>query len=111
MTSSSDSKGFLSGRLGPIIVAVVVTGLVVFVACLAFWLNLGGGVWRDEVGVRAATLHSPDRLGLTVTSCSGNPRVSYLRETNVDVQVRVVASSTPFHGGGDCFDLVMVRLG
>ncbi len=111
MTSSSGSKGFLSGRVGPIIVAVVVTGLVVFVACLAVWLNLGGGVWRGEVSVRAAGLHSPDRLGLSVASCSGDPIVSYLRETDVDVQIRVVASSTPFHGGGDCFDLVKVRLG
>ncbi len=111
MTSSSGSRGFFSGRVVPIIVAVVVTAVVVFAACFMVWHHLGGGVWRSEVSVRTAALHSPDRLGLSVTSCSGKPIVSYLRETDVDVQVRVVASSTPFHGGGDCFDLVKVRLG
>ena len=101
MTNSSGSRGFLSGRLGPIIVAVVVTGLVVFVACFAVWLNLGGGAWRSEVRVMEAVLLAPQRLDLGVASCNGAPRVS-LRETDVDVQVKVIAFSTPFHGGNDC---------
>ena len=112
-TNSSGSRGFLSGRLGPIIVAVVVTGVVVSVACFAVWLNLGGGAWRGEVSVMEAELRypdRPDRLTLGVASCNGAPRVSLLRETDVDVQVKVIAFSTPFHGGDDCDDHVEVYL-
>ena len=109
MTSSSGSRGFLSGRLGPIIIAVLVTGLVVFVACFAVWLNLGGGAWRGEVRVMEAVLLAPQRLDLGVASCNGAPRVS-LRETDVDVQVRVMSFSTPFRGGNECDDHVEVYL-
>ena len=113
MTNDSGSRGFLSGRLGPIIIAVLVTGLVVFVACFAVWLNLGGGAWRGEVSVREVLLRypdRPDRLSLAVASCHGAPRVSLFRETDVDVQVKVIAFSTPFHGGNDCRDVVEVTL-
>ena len=102
-------RGFLSGHLGPLIVAVVLTALVVFVACFAVWFNLGGGAWRSEVRVMEAVLLAPKRLELRVASCHGAPRVS-LRETDVDVQVKVVAFSTPFHGGMDCQDAVDVYL-
>ena len=109
-TNGSGSRGFLSGRLGPIIVAVVVTGLVVFVACFAgLALNLGGGAWRGEVRVMEAVLLAPQRLDLGVASCNGAPRVS-LRETDVDVQVRVMSFSTPFRGGNECDDHVEVYL-
>ena len=111
MTSGSGSRGFLSGRVGGIIVAVVVTGVVVFATCLAVWLNLGGGVWRSEVSVIEVRMRSPDRLSLSVASCSGDPKVWYLRETDIDVQVKVRASSTPFHGGCDGRDVVEIRLG
>ncbi len=113
MTNSSGSRGFLSGRLGPIIIAVLVTGLVVFVACFAVWLNLGGGAWRGEVSVMEVQLRypdRPDRLSLAVASCNGAPRVSLFRETDIDVQVKVIAFSTPFHGGNDCRDVVEVTL-
>ncbi len=109
MTSSSGSRGFFSCRVGPIVIAVVLTGLVVFVACFWVWLNLGGGAWRGEVRIMEARLHAPQRLGLGVASCNGAPRVS-LQETDVDVQVRVIAFSTPFHGGDDCGDGVTVYL-
>ena len=105
MTDSSGSRKLLSGRLGPLIVAVVVTGLLVFVACFMVWHHLGGGAWRGEVRVMEAVLLAPQRLELRVASCHGAPRVS-LRETDVDVQVKVVAFSTPFHGGMDCQDAV-----
>ncbi len=81
-----------------------------FVAAFLVWLLPGGGVWRSEVRVVKAELRSPDRLALIVGSCNGNPEVSLLRETDVDVQVKVRASSTPFRGGMDCLDLVEVRL-
>ena len=92
MTNNSGSRGFLSVRLlGCLIVAVVVSGLAFPVA----WLFLGGGIWRGEVNVVGAELRSPDRLALIVASCNGDPEVSLLRETDADVQVKVVASSTP----------------
>ena len=112
MTSSSGSRGFLSGRVGPVIVAVVVTGLVVFAACFMVWHNLGGGAWRSEVRVIEAHLPDPDRpdrLTLGVASCNGAPRVSF-RKTDDDVKVKVIAFSTPFHGGDDCMDGVEVSL-
>ena len=108
-TNGSGSRGFLSGRLGPIIVAVVATGLVVFVACFMVWHRLGGGAWRSEVRVMEAVLLAPQRLDLGVASCNGAPRVS-LRETDVDVQVRVMSFSTPFRGGNECDDHVEVYL-
>ena len=88
------------------------TGVVVFVACFMVWHNLGGGAWRSEVRVMAAHLldpDRPDRLTLDVASCNGAPLVS-LWETDVDVQVKVIAFSTPFRGGGDCGDRVDVYL-
>ncbi len=109
MTDSPGPKGLLSGRLWPLIVAVVLTALVVFVACFMAWHNLGGGAWRGEVIVMEAVLLAPQRLELRVASCHGAPRVS-LRETDVDVQVKVLAFSTPFHGGMDCQDAVEVYL-
>ncbi len=109
MTNSSGSRGFLSGRLGPIIIAVVVTGLLVFVVCFMVWHHLGGGAWRSEVRVMEAVLLAPQRLDLGVASCNGAPRVS-LRETDVDVQVRVMSFSTPFRGGNECDDHVEVYL-
>ena len=96
-------------RLGPLIIAVLVTGLLVFVAWFMLWHYLGGGAWRSEVSVRDAQLLSPDRLALMVASCHGAPRVS-LEETDVDVQVKVISFSTPLRGGLDCLDRVEIPL-
>ena len=112
MTNGSGSRGYFSGRVGPIVVAVVMTGVVVFVACFMVWHNLGGGAWRNEVRVMEAHLldpDRPDRLSLGVASCNGAPRASF-RKTDLDVRVKVIAFSTPFHGGDDCMDGVDVYL-
>ena len=109
MTDSSGPRGFLLGRLGPFVVAVVVTALVVFMACFMVWHHLGGGAWRSDVRVDEAVLLTPQRLELIVASCHGAPRVS-LRETDVDVKVKVKSFSTPFLGGLDCQDGVEVYL-
>ncbi len=77
---------------------------------VAVWVWVGGGIWRGEVRVFEARLLSPDRLALAVGSCNGDPEVTLLRETAVDVQVKVVASSTPLRGGKDCQDIVEVQL-
>ena len=111
MTNTPGSRGFLSGRLGPIVVAIVATALLVFVACFMVWYHLGGGAWRGGVSVMGARLDAPDRLALAVASCNGNPSVSSLKETDVDVHVRVIAFSTPLHGGDDCEDSVTAYLG
>ena len=110
MTDSSGSRRTLSGSLRPIIIAVLVAGLVVFVACFVVWYHLGGGAWRSGVTVSDAKLAAPHTLILTVDSCLGAPRVAQLQETDVDVQVRVIAFSTPMHGGADCQELVKAYL-
>ena len=111
MTNTSGSKGFLSGRLKLLIVATVaVIGLLAF----AVWLILGlnGYTWRGEVSVESASLRSPDRLTLVIDPCNKNPEVSLLRETDVDVQVKVTVDSHLFPlGGSDCGgDTVEVQL-
>ena len=100
----------MSVGLGHLICTVVVTGLVVFVACVCFWYNFAGGGWRGAVTVDGATYLYPYGLSLGVGSCLGSPEVSLLRETDVDVQIKVIAFSTPFHGGRDCAEGVAVRL-
>ena len=111
MTNTSGSKRFLYGRLKLLLVAaVVVIGLMAF----AVWLLLGFGVYtmRGEVSVLRGYVHYPDRLVLvTGGPCEGDQQVSLLRETDVDVQVKVVASSRPsFQGGSDCEPAVEVQL-
>ena len=110
MTNSSADNGFLSGRLGlSITAATVAIGLTAF----AIWPLLGCGLFtsRGEVPVRGAELRSPDKLTLIVASCNKNPAVSLLRETDVDVQVRVVADTELFpQSGDDCQDIVEVQL-
>ena len=110
MASNSDSKRFLRGRIWPLVVAVLITGLLVFIACLMVWYHLGGGAWRSGVNVVDARLDAPDTLMLTVESCHGAPRVAMSHETEVDVQVSIIAFSTPLHGRRDCLDSVNVHL-
>lgn len=110
MADNPGSRRTLSGSLRPMIIAVSVTGLLVFVACFMVWYNLGGGAWRSGVSVSDAKLAAPHTLILTVDSCLGAPRVAQLQETEVDVQVKVIAFSTPMHGGADCQELVKAYL-
>ena len=84
MTSNSGARGFLSGRRGPLIGAVVVTALVVLVAFFMVWHFLGRDAWH-EVRVVEARLIAPMGLELFIATCSA-PRVS-LWERDVDVQV------------------------
>jgi hypothetical protein len=103
-------RRFLSRRLTSLAVAAAVLVVTGFVAAFLAWLLLGGGVWRSEVSVVGARLHSPTKLVLVVDSCYGDPKLSQLQETDRDVQVKVVASSTPFRGRQDCADGVEVQL-
>ena len=57
-----------------------------------------------------AELRSPDRLTLIVASCNKDPEVSLLRETDVDVQVRVTAFFTPSLSVQECQDAVDLQL-
>ena len=111
MTNTTGSKRLLSGRLRLLIVsAVAVIGLTAF----AVWLLFGFGVFKlhSEVRVFGGALLYPDRLELSTGGpCQGDQEVSLLRETDVDVQVKVVASSRPsFQGGSDCEPAVEVQL-
>ncbi len=91
-----------------LLVAIVVTGILVFVACFLAWHHLGGGAWRSAVAVVDAELRSPDGLVLIIASCNGGPGVT-LTETDIDVRVKAVAYSTPLRGGADCLDAVGPR--
>ena len=99
MTSNSGSRGFLVGRRGPPAIAVVVTALVVLVACFMVWQYLGEDELR-EVGVVEARLVAPKRLELFVATCHP-PEVS-LWERDADLQVRAVSVSGPSRGGVVC---------
>lgn len=100
----------MSRRLASLAVAAAVLLVTGFVTAFLAWLLLGGGVWRSEVSVVEAQLRSPTKLALFVDSCNGDPKLSLLQETDRDVQVKVVASSTPFRGRQDCADGVEVQL-
>lgn len=109
MTNNSGARWFLSPRLAPLVAAVVLTALVVFLACFLVWHYLGGGAWRSPVEVNHAVLVAPQRLDLNVSSCNGAPDVS-LQETDVEVQVRVLSYSTPMRGRDDCQAIVGISL-
>lgn len=93
---------------------VAVTGLVVFVACFCAWQNVAGGAWRGAVTVNGANYgfapENPLELGLNVNSCHAGPEVSQLRETDREVEVKVIAFTRPFHGRLDCTEGTGVRL-
>ena len=110
MARSSDPRGFLSGRIWPLVVAVLMTSLLVFIACLMVWYHLGGGAWRSGVSIRDIMLDAPDTLILGVESCHGAPRVAMSHETDVDVQVKIIAFSTPLSVRRDFLDDVKASL-
>ena len=109
-TNSPGSRGFLSSWLGRLYIAAVAVGSLTFAVWLFTFIGNGGYNWRIAVDVRKASLSAPDRLRLGVKTCNKNPEVSRLVETDVDVQVEVVADATPFLYGGDCGDGVGVQL-
>ncbi len=110
MTYGWGSRYSLFTHLAHLICTVLVTGLVVFVACVCVWYNFAGGGWRGAVSVNGATYLYPYGLSLGVGSCLGSPEVTLLRETDHDVQIKVVAFTRPFHGGLECAEGVAVRL-
>ena len=93
--SSKRSGPHLRARLYRTTVAIGVLALGI-----TLFLLIGNGMitWRVGVNVLDATLTSPDRLRLTVSSCNRQAEVSQLRETDVDVQVKVNAYIYPFRG-------------
>ena len=104
-------RGFVSNRSGGLYIAAAMTVSLALAIWLFFFIGAGGYTWRVSVSVYSAELLSPNELLLIVSSCNKNPGVSMLRETDVDVQVRVVADSHPFLlGGQDCQDAVKVQL-
>ncbi len=114
MTFGWGSRYSLFTHLLRMFSVVVVTGLVVFVACFCAWQNFAGGGWRGAVTLQQASYgYSPDdtyRLGLGVSVCLGGPKVASLRETDDEVDVKVIAFTRPFHGSPGCADGVAVHL-
>ncbi len=108
MPNEYGSRVFVSRRMRLVAGTVVVIGLLAFGAVP--WFCRGVGAWPSEVRVISASLHSPERLGLSVGSCQGSPEVSLLRETEVDVQIKVTAWVTPLLGGMDCADGMQFQL-
>ena len=109
--SGSAPRGFLSTWLGRLYIAAVMVGSLALAVWLFTFIGNGGYTWRTTgVIVREARFSAPDRLTLSVNTCNKNPEVSRLVETDVDVQVEVVADATPFLYGGDCGDGIGVQL-
>ena len=114
-TNGSDSRGFLSSRLGRLCIFLYITAIVMgslaFAASLFTFIGNGGYTWRIGVIVAEARFSAPDRLVLSsIGVCGKNPEVSRLVETDVDVQVAMVADATPFLFGLDCGQPVGLRL-
>ena len=110
-TGHSASRGSLSGRRRRLYTVVAVMGLLALVIWLFFFIGNGGCNWRTGASVLEAESISSSRLLLIVRSCNQNPEVSQLRETEVDVQVKVLVDIHPFLlGGEDCLDAVEVQL-
>ena len=112
MANNSDSRRFSSIRpVLPYLVAAAL-GVLTLVGWLFFFVaNDEYTWWRTGVVVREASLLSPDRLRLGVNSCNRNPEVTLLRETNVDVQVKVVTPPIFISlGSAECGDSVNVQL-
>ena len=92
-------------------IAAAIGALALAGGLFFFAVNGGYAWWRTGVTVFEARLLSTNRLDLIVNSCNRNPEVSLLRETDVDVQVKVVASPhLSLLGGLDCQDAVVVQL-
>ncbi|MCH7984345.1 MAG: hypothetical protein IIC28_10285 [Chloroflexi bacterium] len=115
MTNSSASRSFFSSRTGRIVVAIVVIGTLFFFAVVSSfsgqWSFLRGFTLRTAVDVMEAESRPSDRLRVGVASCNADPEVVLFRETDDDVQIKVVSSKWPFRGGADdCQDGVIVQL-
>lgn len=111
MTSKTGIGASLSGRGKHLIVTGAVIGLLMFAVWLFLFIGRGGYTWSVEARISEADLRSPERLTLFVDSCNKKPEVLQVWETDVDVQVKVIADSHPFLlGGGDCRDSLEVQL-
>ena len=112
MSNASGARRFPFRLLVCPIATVIVTSLVVFVACFMVWYHVGGGAWRGKTHVEAARLISEDTLLLSVISpsCVGVPNFTMARETDVDVQVAFRVYNTPLKGGNHCIRDIEVPL-
>ena len=109
--SSSGLRGLLSGNRRRLYILAAALGMVALGVWLFFFIGSGGYTWRVGASVLEAESLSSNRLLLIVRSCNKNPEVSQLRETDVDVQVKVLVDIHPFLlGGQDCLDAVEVQL-
>ena len=109
--SGSGMRRFLSSWLGRLFIAAVAIGALAFAVWLFFFVGNGRDTSRAGVSVIQARLIAPDKLRLNVNSCNKNAGVSDLVETDVDVQVKVVADYDPSPlFVQECDDAVEVQL-
>jgi hypothetical protein len=92
------------------VVLAVVVPLVLVVGLVIGWRVIQDVTVRDAVDILGAEVRDDGALVLEVDSCEGNPVASVLEESAEHVRVEVVASSTPYGGGGDCLDIVEIPL-
>ncbi len=111
MTSKSGSRGFTRASV-VMAIAVFALMLIVVVAALSGSFSLLHSVsFRGGVDVMQAEMLSADRFRVNVNSCNADPEVTLLRESDLEVQIKVVSSKWPFRGGGDdCGDVIEVQL-
>lgn len=99
MTVNAGSRSFLSGLRCRRVVAVLLTALVLGVACFTVWQYLREGE-LFEVGVVEARLVAPKRLELLVDTCHP-PQVS-LMESDVELRVEAMSVFPTSQGDVDC---------
>ena len=111
-TKRSGSRGFLFSRLVRLYLLATTLGVLALAGWLFFFVaNDEYTWWRTGVTVYGAYLLSPNRIELIVNSCNRNPEVSLLRETDVDVQVKVVTHPhLALLGSTECLDTVEIQL-
>ncbi len=105
---TTESSGVKQSTRRMVLVAVV--ALLLVIAVTVGWQVLQDVTVRGAVDVVEAEVRDDGSLVLEVDSCNGDPVASVFEQTDDQVRIEVVASSTPFGGGGDCLDIVEVAL-
>ena len=75
---------------------------------------LGAGIEfiaRHEIAVKVAWLRSPDTLVINANACHRDPKLTLLRQTDVDVTVKMAVGPDPYpNGGPECLEELIVQL-
>ncbi|MDW3178671.1 MAG: hypothetical protein R8J94_14870 [Acidimicrobiia bacterium] len=88
---------------------VFISALSLLAVAAIIWRTVGGDQ-RRPVSVIEVEVVDVDTLQLVVDSCNGSPTVESIRRVGDSVEVRVVASFTPFRADNDCLDSLEVEI-